>query len=80
MNDEPASVPVGRLTRLPLSASRLRSALEDPQRTTAGSLYEALPGHGLRCLACTHGCVIADGNAGACGVRKNDAGVMRVPF
>lgn len=35
---------------------------------------------GLRCTACAHRCVLEDGRTGACGVRANVAGELRVPF
>jgi pyruvate formate lyase activating enzyme len=34
--------------------------------------------HGLRCLTCAHNCLIANGQRGFCGVRKNVNGVLKV--
>src|SRR5580692_11530867 len=34
----------------------------------------------LRCLACGHRCLIADGLRGICKVRFNEAGTLKVPF
>ena len=38
--------------------------------------YEKLPDKKARCFLCPHRCLIADGNFGICGVRKNDAGAL----
>jgi pyruvate formate lyase activating enzyme len=48
--------------------------------TVRGALYERSEQNSLRCMACAHRCVIAEGKAGACGVRLNQAGVLFVPF
>lgn len=37
-------------------------------------LWEPAEGGGVRCLLCPHGCRIADGGAGICGVRRNRDG------
>jgi pyruvate formate lyase activating enzyme len=51
------------------------------RRTKPGDLYEPGPEGGyLRCTACAHRCVIAPGRAGACGVRFEKDGELRVPF
>ncbi len=39
-------------------------------------LYEKLDAGRVRCRLCRHGCVIADGNRGLCGVRENRQGVL----
>ncbi len=50
------------------------------RRTTRGELAEPLAGGALRCVACAHRCVLEDGRSGACGVRFNRGGELRVPF
>jgi AmmeMemoRadiSam system radical SAM enzyme/AmmeMemoRadiSam system protein B/AmmeMemoRadiSam system protein A len=37
-------------------------------------------GERIRCLACGHRCLIADGQRGICKVRFNDGGRLKVPF
>lgn len=34
----------------------------------------------MRCRACAHRCVVADGRSGACSVRYNEGGRLHVPF
>lgn len=58
----------------------LAERLRDERLTTSGELYHAVGNDRLRCLACAHRCVIGRESAGACGVRFNHAGVLRVPF
>lgn len=48
--------------------------------TAPGELFERLPEGKVRCLACGHQCVIGDGRDGACRVRLNRGGTLRVPF
>lgn len=48
--------------------------------TTVGDLHHSAGEGRVRCLACAHRCVIADGSAGACGVRFNRDGALRVPY
>ncbi len=48
--------------------------------TIEGRLWEKTAGEGLRCLACAHHCVIPPGRRGACKVRFNENGVLRVPW
>lgn len=43
-------------------------------------LVEPVEGDTVRCLACAHGCVLAEGARGACLVRHNEAGVLMAPF
>jgi len=40
------------------------------------SLYEKLGNQTVRCQACAHNCVIAEGSTGLCGVRYNNAGKL----
>jgi pyruvate formate lyase activating enzyme len=47
--------------------------------TSEGLLYERLPDHAVRCVACGHRCLIRDGRRGICKVRFNDGGTLRVP-
>ena len=39
-------------------------------------LYEKLEGRKVRCFTCAHGCTIAEGKRGICGVRENRDGVL----
>lgn len=50
------------------------------RQTVEGTLYERLPGGSVRCFACAHRCTILEGKRGACKVRHNAGGVLRVPF
>ncbi|AUX39116.1 hypothetical protein SOCE26_004980 [Sorangium cellulosum] len=51
------------------------------RRTVPGALYEPGPEPGyLRCTACAHRCVLSPGRAGACGIRFEKDGELRVPF
>lgn len=72
------------INRLPIVASsaavQLRARLQADRFTTDGDLHEAQADARLRCFACAHRCVIAEGSSGACGVRWNRAGSLRVPF
>ncbi|MBN2243658.1 MAG: AmmeMemoRadiSam system radical SAM enzyme [Acidobacteria bacterium] len=45
-----------------------------------GELFQKLEKNQVRCLACGHRCRIRDGRSGACKVRFNRGGVLRVPF
>ena len=47
--------------------------------TTEGELYEKLENGKLRCFACGHRCLIADGLDGICRVRFNRGGRLLVP-
>ncbi len=47
--------------------------------TCASRLHEAAAARHVRCAACAHRCVIAQGNAGSCGVRFNRGGALRAP-
>jgi len=48
-------------------------------QTVVGSLFRR-EGERLRCLACGHRCLLAEGRRGICKVRFHDQGVLRVPF
>jgi len=63
-----------------LDSPPLATRLRDERLTTVGDLYEQTSGDRVRCAACAHRCVISAGSAGACGVRFNQDGVLRVPF
>jgi pyruvate formate lyase activating enzyme len=64
-----------KLQALPI-AERIAS------RTAAGELFVREPRieGALRCTACAHRCVLEEGRTGACGVRTNLGGELRVPF
>ena len=47
--------------------------------TCPAELAETAPGGKVRCLACAHGCSIAEGRQGVCAVRGVREGVLRVP-
>jgi pyruvate formate lyase activating enzyme len=57
----------------------LRDQLEDNTAPSAPALVVAEAGQWVRCLACGHRCRIPEGNAGACRVRFNRGGQLRVP-
>lgn len=48
--------------------------------TRRGELCEDMPEGWLRCVACGHRCKIAPGRDGICKVRRNENGVMLVPY
>jgi pyruvate formate lyase activating enzyme len=56
----------------PSLAERLAS------RTIVGTLWQR-EGDRVRCTACAHRCVVAEGATGACGVRLCSGGKLRVP-
>lgn len=64
---------------LPL-VTPLAQRLRDEPFTATGELYHAAGDGRLRCVACAHRCVVGPGSAGACGVRFNHSGELRVPF
>src|SRR5437899_1681141 len=47
--------------------------------TAAGTLWHA-EGERIRCVACGHRCLLADGLRGTCKVRFNQGGELRVPW
>lgn len=63
---------------LPLMPRSLGEELE--ARGAPGALYAPAEDGAVRCDACAHRCFIRDGGVGACGVRFNRGGVLRVPF
>ncbi|WP_437938339.1 radical SAM protein [Sorangium sp. So ce341] len=70
----PAEPGAGGAPGEPLTAKLAR-------RTVPGELYERGPEEGyLRCTACAHRCVLSPGRAGACGIRFEQDGELRVPF
>lgn len=48
-------------------------------RTTVGALWRT-EGKRIRCIACGHRCLMAEGRRGICKVRFNQGGRLRVPF
>ncbi|HEY5911980.1 MAG TPA: AmmeMemoRadiSam system radical SAM enzyme [Verrucomicrobiae bacterium] len=67
-------------TALDESSGASRTLAEALDRHTAvGSLWRA-EGDRIRCVACGHRCLIADGRRGICKVRFNHQGALRVPF
>ncbi len=49
------------------------------RRTAPGTLWHP-EGNKVRCVACGHRCLIAEGRRGICKVRFNQEGQLRVPF
>lgn len=70
--------------KLPMAAEGERAgaplAARLLEHTVEGTLYERRDDGALRCTACAHRCVIAQGSAGACAVRVHHSGALRVPF
>jgi pyruvate formate lyase activating enzyme len=64
--------------KLPVVAETLGAELD--AYSEVGELWTGLRDGSARCLACAHRCVVADGARGACGVRFNRDGALRVPF
>ncbi len=62
-----------------MAAARLASELDQAAFSAFGQLGESLEGNAVRCLACAHRCVVADGARGACRVRRNRGGSLLVP-
>jgi pyruvate formate lyase activating enzyme len=56
---------------------RLAQVLD--RHTTVGSLWQK-EGDRIRCVACGHRCLLAEGRRGICKVRFNQGGQLRVPF
>jgi pyruvate formate lyase activating enzyme len=68
---------------LPATALRPRRSAElrvDLASFAVPGELESRDGELLRCTACAHRCVLADGRAGACGVREAREGRVFVPF
>lgn len=60
-----------------LANQSLARALDS--RTVVGRLWRS-EGSRVRCVACGHRCLIAEGRRGICKVRFNQGGKLRVPF
>jgi pyruvate formate lyase activating enzyme len=59
----------------------MRSLDENLQEMTVdGALMEPQSDGKVRCLACAHQCLLAEGKAGICRVRFNRGGKLRVPW
>lgn len=71
-----------RSTASEVSAAETGESLPDKlaRRTAPGVLFERAPEGHLRCTACAHRCVLTSGRTGACGVRFERDGDLRVPF
>ncbi|HRY30257.1 MAG TPA: AmmeMemoRadiSam system radical SAM enzyme [Elusimicrobiota bacterium] len=54
-------------------------SLDLTRLTRPGALFEKLDGGNVRCFACGHRCLIADGREGVCRVRFNRGGTLFVP-
>lgn len=70
---------------MPASASTTgtSSTNRTGEAATAGGearFWEKAGGGRVSCLLCPNGCRIAEGKHGTCGVRRNDAGRLTVPF
>jgi len=61
-----------------MSKTSLKQLLAEHTMAAAPALVRR-EGDALRCLACGHRCLIADGRAGVCRVRFNRGGELRVP-
>jgi len=61
----------------PVANGALAEALDS--RTEVGALWRA-EGDRIRCVACGHRCLLAEGRRGVCKVRFNRGGQLRVPF
>lgn len=57
----------------------LAALLSTEELSAPGELYTPEASGRVRCVACAHRCVIGDGSVGACGVRQNRGGTLRVP-
>lgn len=63
-----------------MHAAELARELEASTFNRQGDLYVRHEDGSVRCVACAHGCVVAPGSRGACGVRMNRDGELLVPF
>jgi len=73
-----ASSPAALPAPQPMVANEaLARALDS--HTAVGKLWRA-EGERIRCIACGHRCLIAEGRRGICKVRFNRGGQLRVPF
>jgi pyruvate formate lyase activating enzyme len=50
------------------------------ERAAPATLFTSGSNNSVRCSACAHRCVIADGSHGTCGVRRNVGGRLFAPF
>src|SRR5207247_8615557 len=73
----PSSTARGDRPKPPLANSSLARALD--RHTTIGSLWRT-EGDRVRCVACGHRCLIAEGRRGICKVRFNQGSQRPVPF
>jgi len=79
MNTEVARpVPPASAAGRPRGANESLAGRLDRQ-TATGTLWRR-EGDKVRCVACGHRCLIADGRRGICKVRFNAAGELKVPF
>jgi pyruvate formate lyase activating enzyme len=71
--------PSVRRTRAPspVAGEALAEALD--RRTVVGQLWHREADR-IRCVACGHRCLIAEGRRGICKVRFNEGGELKVPF
>jgi pyruvate formate lyase activating enzyme len=60
-----------------IANERLAAVLD--RHTVIGSLWRSEEGR-IRCVACGHRCLIAQGRRGICKVRFNEGGQLKVPF
>src|SRR5512140_2129945 len=63
----------------PTSEATERFETEMDRHTTVGKLWR-VEGERVRCVACSHRCLISRGRRGVCKVRFNEGGQLRVPF
>jgi pyruvate formate lyase activating enzyme len=64
--------------KLPVFAETFGAELD--AGSLVGDLWTPAEDGSVRCVACAHRCVVAQGSRGACGVRFNRDGALRVPF
>jgi len=81
MQAVPAESKTGAGTAAPVKSHVASEALAEAldRRTAAGTLFRTEGGR-IRCVACGHRCLIAEGRRGICKVRFNRRGELRVPF
>jgi pyruvate formate lyase activating enzyme len=58
----------------------LEAILRSLTRPAAEALAKREEGNRVRCLACAHRCLIAEGQSGVCKVRFNEGGTLHVPW
>ncbi len=81
MQAVPAESKTGGRPAAPVKSHVASEALAEvlDRRTAAGTLFRTEGGR-IRCVACGHRCLIAEGRRGICKVRFNRGGELRVPF